>query len=349
MKITITRKDLDLAAEKEIISEQQANNLWEMFGELNKSKVNFTGLTVAYYFGALIIISAMIWFGNEVYSRYQAAGLFFVGILYFMGFLVLGKKLYSNIQSQIPGGLLLSSAVFMIPLIVFSLQDYFLLWENKEPGSYREFYAWIKNGWFLMEISAIITALIFLFKYKFAFISSVVVYSLWYLSLDAAPLIFNLNEYTIDHRKMVTMIFGFIVLLFTYFVDRRTKTDYAFWLYLSGLLFFWGALSLMDSDSELNKFNYFSINILLVIVSVLFSRKVFIFFGAAGVYVYLYHLSDIVFRDSLFFPVALSFLGISIIWLGVKYNRNKEVIDNYINSLIPKSLTRLLPPHRLNE
>lgn len=347
MKITITKDDLDNTVEKGIISDQQAENLWTHFTEKYQQKIAFSGLNVTYYFGALIIISAMTWFATEAFAKYNSVGLLVVGLLYFGGLFIFGKKLYAVQQTQIPGGLLLTASVFMVPLIVFSIQDYLSVWGYEAPGSYNEFYIWIKSGWFMMETATIITAVIFLIKYDFPFITFPLAFSLWFLSMDLTPIIFGVNEFTWEQRKVVSLIFGLAMLIFTFFIDRRTKKDYAFWLYLFGMLCFWGGLSLMNSDSELNRFIYFSINLLLIVISVLLNRKLFIVFGALGVYGYLFHLSKIVFKDSLLFPVALSFFGISIIWLGIKYNKNKEKIDSFINSKLPAGFLKSLPPNRV--
>jgi hypothetical protein len=47
------------------------------------------------------------------------------------------------------------------------------------------------------------------------------------------------------------------------------------------------------------------------------------------------------------FPFILSLIGIFIIWLGIKYNKNKESIDSFINSKVPVKLFKLLPPSRI--
>ena len=44
-------------------------------------------------------------------------------------------------------------------------------------------------------------------------------------------------------------------------------SDYAFWGYLFGLMAFWGGLSAMHSDSELNKVLYCLLNVGLVVLS----------------------------------------------------------------------------------
>jgi hypothetical protein len=137
-----------------------------------------------------------------------------------------------------------------------------------------------------------------------------------------------------------------LVLLVTYAVDRRTKDDYAFWGYLFGLAAFWGGLSLMDSNSEWNKFLYCLINIGLIFLAVFLQRRVFVVFGACGVFGYLGHLSYSVFKDSFLFPLVLSFLGLVVIFLGVQYQRQRDEIEAAILNRVPAGIRRLRPIER---
>ncbi|NIS64150.1 MAG: DUF2157 domain-containing protein, partial [Gemmatimonadales bacterium] len=65
---------------------------------------------------------------------------------------------------------------------------------------------------------------------------------------------------------------------------------------------FWGGLSSMESDSELSKFLYLCINLVMIAVGATLSRRVFAVFGGLGVAGYLGHLAYNVFKDSLMFP-----------------------------------------------
>ncbi|MGE5400363.1 MAG: DUF2157 domain-containing protein [Ignavibacteriales bacterium] len=347
MKITITKEELKNVAAEGIISDEQADNLWTHFYEINQGKAGFTGSNVLYYFGALIVISAMTWFATEAFAKYNALGLFAVGILYFSGLFFFGNNLYYKKRTEIPGGLLLTSAVFMVPLIIYSIQEYFKIWGYEAPGNYKDFYILVRSGWFMLETVTIIVSILFLMKYDFTFLTFPLAFSLWFLSIDITPIIFTHDQLSWQQREIVSLYFGLFILLFAYLIDRKTQKDYAFWLYLFGMICFWGGLSLMDSNSELNKFLYLCVNLFLMVISVLFNRRVFIVFGVLGVYGYLYHLSSIVFRDSLMFPFILSLIGIFIIWLGIKYNKNKESIDGFINSKIPDKIFKLLPPGRI--
>jgi hypothetical protein len=48
----------------------------------------------------------------------------------------------------------------------------------------------------------------------------------------------------------------------------------------------------------------------------------------------------------LLFPVALSFIGVLVIFLGVKYQRNRASIERFILARVPLSVKQVLPSHR---
>jgi hypothetical protein len=99
----------------------------------------------------------------------------------------------------------------------------------------------------------------------------------------------------------------------------------------------------MDSGSELRRLLYCLLNLFFIVVSVALRRRVFLVFGALGVNAYLVSLAWRVFQNSVFFPFALTALGLSVIWVAVKYQRNRARIDPFIDSLIPERVRALLP------
>jgi hypothetical protein len=337
MKIQVSKEDIQKASESGIITNEQADALWSHLSEKTTDKTPFTGVNVAYYFGAFIIISAMTWFATEAFANFSSIGLMIISLIYFAVFSQVGRKLYENQATRIPGGLLLTVAVFMVPMFIFSCQHYAGIWGTEEPGNYRDYFEWIKSGWFFMELGTIITSIIFLYKFRFPFLTFPLAFTLWFLSMDMTTLIYGNAAFVGNRIETVSMIFGLIMLIMTYFIDRRTEKDYAFWLYLFGLLAFWGGLSTMGSGSELGKFIYFCINIGLVIISVLFRRKVFLVFGAIGAFGYLGYLSMEVFGDSILFPIVLTILGLLIIYLGIKYAKNHKKIEDFVLSRLPRN------------
>jgi hypothetical protein len=220
------------------------------------------------------------------------------------------------------------------------------LWPDSDPGSYRDFHVYVKSGWLWMELETILASLIALRFVRFTFLVAPLAFILWYMSMDLAPMLFG-HDLSWNDRDWVSVAVGAVMLGVAYFVDRRTRDDYAFWLYLFGLFAFWGGMSVMNSDSQLNRFIYCLINVFMIIVSVLLERRAFLVFGALGVTGYLGYLSWHVFQDSIAFPFALSFIGLLILFSAVKYARNRAAIDARMIAMVPAWLRSRLPRARV--
>jgi hypothetical protein len=249
-------------------------------------------------------------------------------------------------KSDNSGGLLFTLAVWMTPLAIYGLERATGVWPQGAPDNFQSYHIWVKGSWILMEVGTIIAALITLKFIRFPFLTFPIAFSLWYMSMDLTPLLFGKPEFTWQQRLWVSLFFGLLILLATYLIDRRTRDDYAFWGYLFGLMAFWGGLSLMESGSEWKKFLYCLLNVGLIILAVFLQRRVFAVFGGCGVFGYLGHLSYNVFKDSFLFPMALSILGLAVIYLGVQYQRHRERFEEAVLVVIPTSIRRLRPIER---
>jgi hypothetical protein len=144
----------------------------------------------------------------------------------------------------------------------------------------------------------------------------------------------------------VSLVFGLGTCAMAMWVDMRTRLseseesrqDFAFWLYIFGTIMFWTSLSLRDSSNELGKFLYALLNIGLVLFGAAIGRRVFTVCGAFGVAGYLGYLSHRVFQNSLMFPFALTLLGLGVVWLGVKWQRNEAAINASLSRWVPEGL-----------
>jgi hypothetical protein len=339
----LSREDFNWAASTGLISDDQAQALWQAFEQRGACRPSFVFAHVAYYTGALIVIGAMGWFMTLGWERFGGGGLFLIASLYAAAFALAGRRLWDQGAFPIPGGLLMTMAVCMTPLAVYGLERMLGLWPQGDPGTYRSYHIWVKGSWFAMEIATILAALAALRVVRFPFLTAPIAFTLWYMSMDLTPLLFGQKEFTWDERLWVSVWFGMAILVGTYLVDRKTKEDYAYWLYLFGLLAFWGGLSAMRSDSEWNKFAYCLINVALMGCSIFFARPVFITFGGMGVFGYLGHLANTIFKDSMLFPFALSGLGLAIIYLGIAYQRHRDFIEQALLQQLPEWLRRLRP------
>jgi hypothetical protein len=180
-------------------------------------------------------------------------------------------------------------------------------------------------------------------RYRYPFLVMPVAVTLWYMSMDMAEMLTG-GAADYEFKAFVSMWFGLLTTLIAFWVDIRSRRtgDYAFWLYLFGVMAFWGGLSLMESDSELSRFVYFVINLLLIGAGATLGRRVFVVFGGLGVAGYLGHLAYDVFEDSLLFPFVLTLIGLAVIFLGVQWQRHEAAITRGLRSLLPVELRELL-------
>jgi hypothetical protein len=336
----ISKRDIEWAATQGLISAAQVDPFWTALEGRAGSRARFDLPHVAYYFGALVVMSAMGWFVTKAWERFGGAGLLVIACIYALGFIIAGHHLWFRQQLRVPGGLLFTLAVWMTPLGIYGFQRMTGIWLQPDPGAYRNYYEWVKGGWFFMEVGTILAGVVVLRFVRFPFLTFPVAFALWFMSMDLTPLIYGRPDFTWNQRLSVSLWFGLALLVLAFLVDRRTREDYAFWGYLFGTLAFWGGLSLMESGSELGKLVYCLVNVALILISVLLDRRVFMVFGALGIFGYLGHLAYTVFKDSLLFPFALSALGLAVIWLGIQYQRNRAAIEATILSVVPAGLRR---------
>jgi hypothetical protein len=305
----------------------------------------FDAAHLLWYAGALIVIGAMGLFSTVAFSQMGGGALTACAIVYAIGFTVAGHYLWHDKKLRVPGGLLVVVAVSMAPLAVYGIQDA-LGWWGKfgKPGTVHDFYVWIKGSWIFMEIATVVAGAVALRYYRFPFIVALIAVALWFMSMDLAPWISGVDHLDFAMRRRVSIWFGLLVLAVAWTVDYRSRNgDFAFWLHLFGLLAFWGGITASDSATELGRAVYCLLNVGLLAVAVILTRRAYAVFGAFGVSLYLGHLADKVFKDSLLFPFSLSLIGIAVIAAGLFYHRKEPAIAAWLSAHLPAALLRLRP------
>lgn len=345
--IRLTKTDLVRAVEAGVLDARQAERLWAHFQEHDESdpRPRFDLVHLLWYAGALIVMAAMGLFSTEAWSRFGGFALTSIAVLYAVCFTLAGTYLWQRRGLRTPGGLLITVAVTMAPLAVYGVQDAFGWWSHGDPGTYRDFFRWIKSSWLFMDLAAIIAAAVALRFYRFPFIVMPLAIALWFMSMDLAPWLIGESWADWEKRKALSVGFGIAVLAVAWFVDLRARGDFAFWLHLFGLMTFWGGLTALDSDNELGKALYCALNVVLVLFSIFMQRRAYAVFGALGVATYLGHLSYRVFKDSLLFPLALSLIGVAVIAIGLIYFRRRQAVETWLTQNLPPGLHALRPAH----
>jgi hypothetical protein len=339
----LNKNDLEWAASQGLIHKEQIEPLWNALENRPGVHAKFDMSHTLYYFGVLIVISAMSFFMTLGWEMFGGTGIFLIATGYGVFLALAGHRLWFVKELKIPGGLLFTAAVCMTPLAVYGLETMTGIWPGDDPGFYRGYHVWIKGSWLIMEIATLVAGLVALKYVRFPFLTAPIAFTLWYMSMDLTPLLFGREYFTYQERLWVSLWFGLAMLVLSFFIERKTKEDFSFWGYLFGMMAFWGGLSLMESDSELNKLLYCFINLILMLTSVFLQRRVFMIFGAMGVLGYIGHLAWRVFEHSMLFPFVLSLLGILIILAGIQYQRRQAAIEKYILDHTPGFLRKRLP------
>ncbi|WP_421870580.1 DUF2157 domain-containing protein [Motiliproteus sp.] len=340
----LTRQQLDRAVEQHILDSTQAQRLLEFLRDNPAPGARFDFTHLLYYLGGLVAIGAMTLFMNLGWESFGGWGVFAIALLYLVAGLGLASR-FERLQHPIPAGICATFAVCLTPLAVFGLQQELGFWPDGEH--YRDYHRYIEWHWLMMELATLAVGAMVAWRYRYPFLLMPIAVTLWYLSMDLVAMI-NDGDYDFKLRSLVSIYFGLLVMFGAFWVDIRSRhsLDYAFWLYLFGVLTFWGGLTMQDSNSELGKLGYFGVNLLLIGLGALLVRRVFVVFGGLGCCAYLGHLAFDLFEDSWLFPIALSLIGLLIIYLGIVWQRHEQRISRKLQTLLPGALRELLQARR---
>jgi hypothetical protein len=354
--VQIDRRQLQAAVEAGDISAEQAERLWARWADSASggsaiAAPRFSFTHVLYYFGGMLAIGAMTLFMTLGWELFGAWGVLLLAVGYGVGAIAVAKNLLRR-GLHIPAGILATLAVCLVPLATWALQMALGLWPDGPHDNYRDFHRFIDWRWLWLELATLAAAVVMLWWLRLPFMVMPVAVTLWYLWMDLTHMLMQKEGFDWQFTRDTSLLFGIATVAIAVWVDLRTRLashprdrqDFAFWLYLFGVLMFWGGLSLRESDSELAKAGYAAINVVMVFLGAAISRRVFTVFGAIGVAGYLGYLSYKVFADSLLFPFVLTLLGLAIVALGIWWQRREARIHAALVGWLPAPLKPLAEP-----
>jgi hypothetical protein len=257
-----------------------------------------------------------------------SAGILATTVVYLLVATALGLWL-QGMGYRVAGGLLVTVAVSLVPLITYSIEDLLGLWPGPKPGPYQDFFPLIRASWIAMELATAAATAIALRFVAFGFLTAPMALALWFFSMDAAAWLGGSYWDSWYGRQQVSVAVGLLTLVLGFLLERTmsksdaaASEDYPFWCYLFGLLAFWGGLTSMHSTSEVNQALYGALNLGLIGIAVRSRRATFLVFGALGFHLYVGHLAYSVFGTSLLFPFVVALLGLSLILVTVWAQRH---------------------------
>lgn len=361
--ITITRGDLAAAQAQGLIDGASVEPLWRWLAEAAGARApraatheapHFSFTHTLYYFGGMLAIGAATLFMTEGWQRLGPWGLAAIALAYAVACVALAGRLDAR-QLEIPAGIVATLAICLVPLATWAVQQGLGLWPEGGPGRYTAYHTHIDWRWLTLELSTLAAAATALWALRYPFLMMPLAVTLWYLSMDLARLVVAPEEREAwAFYRDFSLLFGLAMALLAFWVDVRSRSrepaapgsgrDYAFWLYLLGVLTFWGALSARQSTSEVAKLLYALLNVGFVLLGAVLDRRIFTICGALGVAFYLGDISARLFRDSLLFPLALTAIGLTVIGCGVWWQRHEAPIRARLWQALPPTLRGWMPP-----
>jgi hypothetical protein len=208
---------------------------------------------------------------------------------------------------------------------------------------YRDYHLRIDWRWILMELGTLLGGAVMLWRYRLPFLVMPIAVTLWYMSMDGIALLWKMQELSWEARQMTSLGFGLGLLGLALWVDIRSRLtqDFAYWLYIFGGIVFWSALTSLKSTGS-TQFSYLCINLLLLGAGALLKRGILATLGGIGITIYLFYLTSRVFANSLAFPFVLTAIGLSIIGIGIYWQRHEEAISSRMRAKLPKVVRELL-------
>jgi len=336
----ISKETLGQAASQGFITPQQVDGLWDFIERQNKSTPALNPTSTLYYLGGCIAIGAMTIFMNLGWETFGGKGLTAIALLYAMISLVLAEYLQKK-SLIIPAGIMATLAVAMVPLFVYGLQT--MRGDFDSPTAYQNLHTLVDRRWVTIELSTILFGLLVLLRYQIGFILMPICVALFYLSMDLAPLLSLPDDTYMGFHPRIAVWLGLSMLAVALITDiyDYSSQDFAFWLYLFGVLTLWIGISAHNSDLLSIKLLYLCFNFLLIAIGTCLMRKVFVVFGGLGVLILLGDLSRSIFNDSIGFPISLTVLGLLTIGIGIWWQKNETIIQTRVTRLLPNALVAL--------
>lgn len=352
----ITKSTLDHAAEKGLITPQQADGLWHFLIQQGANTTSHSNpldsssaLTsspklsashMLYYLGGCIAIAAMTLFMNLGWERFGGEGLSAIALSYAVIALALTEYLQKK-ALPVPAGIMAALAVAMVPLFVYGIQTVFGFFESQT--NYRGFHKLIDTRWVIMALVTVIVGLLVLLRYRFSFVLMPIGVALLYMSVDLAPLVVGAEEKHFGFYPIVMVWFGLAIIAAALITDlyNKSQQDHAYWLYLFGVLALWIGVTTPGSDWLSMKLLYIAFNLALIAVGTGLMRRVFLVFGGIGVLLTLGDLSHDIFKDSIGFPFSLTVIGLMTIGVGIWWQRNEPAIQTRVGRIMPRALIAL--------
>ncbi len=329
----ITHAALQRAMERGVISQAQLDALLSASRDPQpppppepiEAPEAFNAITVAYYVGAFVVLFGFGWFLLDRWRALGPSGVLLVTLVY--GGLFLGTAHYLRRHGfSFAAAVATLLAVGMTPLITWSLLTLIGVW----PEAMRDRCDWdapwlleCRGKWMIIELTTILSSLIALRTVRYAVLMKPIAISLLVLSVHLTESLFG-HTFNSNTAGWAIIASASLIMVLGYAVDLRNDTDqdYAFWLYLPGLVAACIGMAMVWSFDQSLRHALVLVALVTMSIAVYMRRRTFLVFGAGWFIWYLGFLSFDVFRRVVALPIVLATTGLLVILGAVWVQRN---------------------------
>ena len=281
-------------------------------------------VSIAYYFGAFIILLAYTLFMGLRWEILGAGGQALIASGTVIGLWAAGMLL-RRLGYQLGGNLLTFAGTGVVPLAVYSILRFAGLWPDSiDARADRDFYRMIDGHRLVLEAASAAIALLIAWRTRFPLLTLLVAFWGWYLSMDLTEAMTGRDNRDWGPVEWaVGLIVGLVMLAIGVWQQRRTGSQaWSRWLYLFGHIVVLGNLGALALDAgALLGVLFLAVYLGFVVASVWLQARTFLVFGALGCYAYVSKLAYDVFEGSLGFVFGLALVGLLIVLSAVGYQR----------------------------
>jgi hypothetical protein len=315
-KKTFTVDDLQRWQEKGLLSSEQLQRILtgeelEIPSEEVKSKARLNPVTIAYYFGSFLALISFTFFivvRWEDFSDGERLAATF-GVMIVTGALGVWLRFFRDYH--VAGGLLLLIATVVFPMFAYTVAELGGFWPDGRVSFEELSYAFLYLSLISLPVAA---AMLYLTRFP---LISLVVAGLVHFGVSAIGGIFSADQAVVTSATcgaFVSLGIGLSLL---------GKKNYTFWIKLYGLVGLQIGFTVLFSNSDSTLFGllFLVVYLVLVVLSLYFQEVIYLVFGVIGVYTYIIRLIVDYLEDTIYFPLVLGIVGISIVVLAVLYQR----------------------------
>jgi hypothetical protein len=280
--------------------------------------------SIAYYFGGFMILFAYTIFMGIQWEAVGKVGQVLIASMTISLLWGLGALLRRRGYS-LGGNMLVFVGTGIVPLWIYTVEHLIGVWP-RIGEDYEDFFRDVQPSWVSMELGAIAVAAVVLWKVRFSLIGLLISFWAWYLSMDFARWIFggSARDWGSTAAEATSCVIGLGLIGLGVALQRRLGEDISLWFYLFGHLAVicpFTALAL-EHKTILGLLAFPAFYAGVVVASVWLQRKVFLVFGAIGIYGYVSYLASEIFHGALGFTFGLALVGLVIIFSAVWYQKS---------------------------